>query len=269
MSKIKLGLITDVVPLGEIAEGWDYYEIPSALHCVPLESEANWVTRLGAYRARGVPVLVASHYIHEFGTAASGPSYDREQQVFWAQRSFRRLNEVGVKVVGVYGGFFRCPDGYGRSKAVDDAVSFCNIIADEAERYGMQIALEPMAEPDTLFPTYKEGLAFAKATGRRSVRVMADLNYFLKINQSLEDIREDPSCCLHVHMAGEGHGDSAQPNIGPRTEAFKKLFSVLRDIDYSGTVSAACAWVSSTGSKEVDYKYETAVTLKYMRDLAE
>ena len=272
---IKLGLVTDAIPLDAIADGWDYYEIPNAIHVVPLESEANWQKNRELYEARNVPTPVSSHYLLEpgqrysdtFGVYASGPSFDREQQRFWATRSFRRLNQVGVKVVGVYGGFFRCPDWYGRNNAIDDAVSFCNIIADEAEAYGMQIALEPNADPETLFPTYKEGLAFAKATRRHSVKVMADLNYFLKINQSLDDVREDPSYCLHVHMAGEGHGGGSQPNIGPRAEAFTKLLHVLKETEYNGTVSAACPWISSTESTEIDYKYETAVTLEYMRNL--
>ena len=274
-ANIKLGLVTDVIPLNEIAPGWDYYEIPHAIHVVPLESEANWRKNREIYKASNVPTPVSSHYLLEpgqrysddFGLYASGPDFDREQQRFWAKRSFRRLNEIGVKVVGVYGAFFQRPDWYGRDNAIDDALSFCNILADEAEAYGMQIALEPDADPETLFPTYKEGLAFAKATGRRSVKVMADLNYFLRINQSLDDIREDPTYCLHVHMAGEGHGGGSQPNIGPRTEAFTKLFHILKDINYNGTVSAACPWVSSTGSSDIDYKYETGLTLKYMRDL--
>lgn len=269
--QIKLGLVTDSAPLEEIADGWDYYEIPNELHILPVQNEANWIRNRDRYRARNVPTLVASHYIggsspSGLGTFASGPSYDREQQQFWAARSFRRMHEIGVKVVGVWGEFFQCPDGYDRGKAIDDAISFCNILADEGEKWGIQTALEPNANPDTLFPSYKEGLAFAKLTGRRSIRVMADLNYFLKLNEPLDDIREDPSYCLHVQMAGEGHGFS-QPNLVPRTEAFNKLFTILKDIGYDRTVSVASPWYSSTGAEQIDWRYETGITLDYMRKL--
>jgi sugar phosphate isomerase/epimerase len=263
-SKIRFGLITDVIPLEEISDGWDYYEIPNALHGVPLESDANWLPWRERYRATGVPVLVASHYIQGFGTAATGPSYDREQQAFWAERSFRRLNELGVEVVGIFGRFF--PEGADRVKAVDDALSFCNIVADQAETYGMLVALEPMGAAETLFPTYKEGLAFAKASGRRAIRVMADINYFVKTGEPLDDILEDPSYCVHVTIAGEAPGGS-QPNVGPRTEQFRRLFKILDDMGYDRTVSAACPWVSSTGASTPDYRYETGVTLEYMRSL--
>lgn len=264
--QIKLGLVTDAAPLEEIVDGWDYYEIPNEIHIIPMESEANWIKNRDRYRARNVPTLVASHYIGRLGTCASGPSYDREQQQFWAARSFRRMNEIGVNVVGVWGEYFQCPDGYDRNKAIDDAISFCNIVADEGEKWGIQIALEPNANPDTLFPSYKEGLAFAKRTGRRSIRVMADLNYFIKLNEPLDDIREDPSYCLHVQMAGEGNGFS-QPNLVPRTEAYHKLFTILKDIGYNRTVSVASPWISSTGAEPIDYKYETSITLDYMRKL--
>lgn len=270
--QIKLGLVTDNAPLEEISDGWDFFEIPSQFHILPLHSEPNWIKNRDKYRARGVPALVASHYIGGenpttgMGTWASGPSYDREQQQFWAARSFRRMHEIGVKVVGVYGKFFQCPDGYGRIKAMDDAISFCNIMADEGEKWGIQTALEPMADPDTLFPSYKEGLAFAKLTGRRSIRVMADLNYFLKLNEPLDDILEDPSYCLHVQMAGGGNGHS-QPNIAPHTEAYHKLFAILKDIGYTATVSVAAPWYSTTGAAQIDWRHETAVTLDYMRKL--
>ena len=269
---IKLGLVTDVVPIEEIAEGWDFYEIPNSVHILPMHSEADWVASRDRYRARGVPTPVASHYVsgtdplYGFGSFASGPSYDREQQLFWAARSFRRMSEIGVKVAGVWGGFFRCPDGYPRDKAIDDAVSFCNILADEGERHGVTIALEPNADPDTLFPSYREGLAFAKTVNRRAVKMMVDLNYFIKLHEPFDIVREDPDYCVHVQMAGEGNGHS-QTNIEPRTEAYNELFSVLKDIGYRDTVSVAAPWLSSTGADPINYAYETQITLKYMQDL--
>ena len=270
--QIQLGLVSDVVPLEDIAEGWDFLEIPNSVHILPMHSEYEWEQNRNRYSARGLPTPVASHYVsgtntlYGFGSFASGPSYDREQQLFWASRSFRRMAEVGVKVAGVWGGFFQCPDGYSRAQAWDDAVSFCNILADEGEKHGIQIALEPNADPETLFPSYAEGLAFAKSVRREPIKMMVDLNYFLKLGESLDIIREDPEYCLHVQMQGEGNGFS-QPNIVPRTEAYGKLMTVLKDIGYSSTVSVAAPWMSSTGAEPIDYAYETRITLQYMQEL--
>jgi len=271
--QIKLGLVTDAAPIEEIADGWDFYEIPCQFHIMPMHSEVKWRASRDRYRARGVPTPVASHYIggddptSGFGAYASGPGYDREQELFWASRAFRRMNEIGVKVVGVWGGMFRCPDGYPKAQAWDDAISFCNIVADEGERWGIQIALEPNADPDTLFPSYTEGLKFVKSLGRDAVRLMVDLMYFVKLGESFDLIRQDPEYCLHVQMAGAGHGGHSQTNLDPRTKEYGELFAALKDVGYTGTVSVAAPWFSTNGADPIDWAYETTKTLRYMQDL--
>lgn len=272
-NQISLGLVTDVVPLEEIAPGWDFFEIPNSVHILPMHSESTWRANRDRYRATGVPTPVASHYVSGtnpefgFGSYAAGPSYDREQQLFWASRSFRRMAEAGVKVVGVWGGFFpKGSPGYDDKQAWEDAVSFCNILADEGERWDIDVALEPNADHDTLFPSYREGLAFAKSVKRDRIKMMVDLNYFLKLNEPLSFIREDPEYVLHVQMAGAGNGHS-QTNIEPHTAEYNELFAILKDIGYDRTVSVAAPWLSSTGSDPIDYAYETKTTLEYMQDL--
>jgi sugar phosphate isomerase/epimerase len=109
-----------------------------------------------------------------------------------------------------------------------------------------------------------EGVEFAKITGRSNVKVMADLNYFLKLDQPLEDILKYPDFCLNVHIAGDG---GSQPNVGTREETFIHLFKVLKDAGYDKGVSAACPWVITNGAAQIDYKYETDKTLKFVKDL--
>jgi hypothetical protein len=42
---------------------------------------------------------------------------------------------------------------------------------------------------------------------------------------------------------------------------------VLKDAGYDKGVSAACPWVSTSGSAEIDYKYETDKALEYISRL--
>jgi sugar phosphate isomerase/epimerase len=177
----------------------------------------------------------------------------------------KRLAEVGVKTAGIYGLFFRKIEGYSPTRQMDQAIRYANILGDYAQQNGMLIALEPMANPETLWPTYKEGLVFAKRVDHPAVKLMADLNYFLKAKQSFEDIKEDPSYCLHCHVAG-GQPGGSQPNLGPLRETHKELFRVLRDIGYEEGVSAACPW-RNTGDGEFDLTQETAKTLAYFQEL--
>ena len=46
----------------------------------------------------------------------------------------------------------------------------------------------------------------SEEVNRPSVKVMADLNYFLKLDQPLEDIAKEPEFCAHVHIAEGGDG---------------------------------------------------------------
>ena len=249
---------------GLIAPGWEMSEIPVALVVKPFESEANWQAQCAQIQAWHLPpVKGASHFIQDWGLAPIGPGADWDQLAFWAGRAFRRLANLGVTFAGVYGGFFKVPEGESRTRAMDQAIRWVNMLADHAEASHVRIALEPTADPHTLFPLYLDGIQFAKKeVGRDVVRVMADLNYFIQGNQPLEHIAIEPEYCLHVHIAGE----NGQPGVGDRLELHTRLFRVLRDIRYTGGVSAACSWVSTGGGK-LDFGAETARTLHYLRNL--
>ncbi len=267
MSKpFQFGIVVDVVPLDKVNKQWEYFEVPASIHADPLLCDAEWEKIKAAYKADGRPCLVTSHMLGAGNSlyAVCGPKYDREKVLFMLEREFARLAELGIKYVGCWGGHFRCPEGFDRTTAVDQAISSVNIMADFAEKYGMQVALEPQAEHDTLFPRYLEGVAFAKLTGRRSIKVMADLNYFLELEQPLEDILKYPDYCLNVHIQGDG---GAQPNVGNREDIFLHLFRILKEIGYDKGVSAACPWVVTNGAKEIDYAYETDKTLAYLQSL--
>jgi sugar phosphate isomerase/epimerase len=262
----QIGIVVDVVPINILSKEWEYFEVPASIHGNAIFSEKEWLEWKNIYKNDGRCTPVTSHLLGpgKMYLGASGEYYDRELVEFSLKRTIRRMAELGVKYLGAWGGHFRCQEGFNRTRAIDQAISTINIAADIADQYGMQIALEPQAESDTLFPRYLEGIEFAKATGRSNVKVMADLNYFLKLNQPLEDILKYPEYCLNVHIQGDG---GSQPNVGNREEILLHLFSVLKEAGYDKGVSAACPWVITNGASEIDYKYETDYTLKYLQDL--
>jgi sugar phosphate isomerase/epimerase len=255
----------DIRPPGEIGAAWDMCEIPVALQVMPFESEANWAAKKAEIAAWGLPpVRVASHFLQFWGLKAVGPDVDWEQLAFWTGRAFRRLAEVGVRVAGIYGGFFAVPEGFSKEEATEQAQRFCHLMADHAEAHDITVALEAFSDLTTLFPRYLESIEFAKSVNRPSIKVMADLNYFLKLNQPLEDIAIEPEWCTHVHIA-EGAG---QPGTGDREALYERLFRILRDVGYTGGVSCACAWVSTDGG-DLNFGRETAKTLAYLQALRE
>jgi sugar phosphate isomerase/epimerase len=250
-------------PPAQLCPGWDLAEIPVALQLNPFDSDALWRAKKAEIESWHLPPLrISSHFLQFWGLKAVGPDVDQEQLEFWTARAFRRLHELGVRTVGVFGGFFSVPDGFSREEATEQALRFSHLLADHAEPRGMTIALEPFSDPTTLFPRYLQGIEFADRVGRPSVKVMADLNYFLKLDQPLEDIAVRPEMCAHVHIA-EGGG---QPGTGERHDVYSRLFRILRDVGYTGAVSCACAWVATDGG-ELNFGRETAKTLAYLQSL--
>jgi sugar phosphate isomerase/epimerase len=264
--KFSIGIVVDVVPIKILSKEWEYFEVPASIHGSPILSDKEWQEYKAVYKADGRPTPVTSHLLGPGNSwqGASGVYYDRELIDFSLRRSITRMAELGVKYLGAWGGHFRVQDGFNRTKAIDQAISTINIAADYAAKFGMEIALEPEADPDTLFPRYLEGIEFAKLTGRSNVKVMADLNYFLRLDQPLEDILKYPEYCLNVHIQGDG---GSQPNVGKREDILLHLFKVLKDAGYDKGVSAACPWISTNGAAEIDYKYETDTTLVYLQKL--
>jgi sugar phosphate isomerase/epimerase len=264
--QFNIGIVVDVVPIKVLSKEWEYFEVPASMHGSSLLSDTEWQEFKAVYKADGRPTPVTSHLLGPGNSwkGASGLYYDRELLDFALRRTIKRMAELGVKYLGAWGGHFKIQDGFSRAKAVDQAISAINIMADYAAEYGMEIALEPEADADTLFPRYLEGVEFAKMTGRSNVKVMADLNYFLALNQPLEDILKYPDYCLNVHIQGDG---GSQPNVGKREDIFIHLFKVLKDAGYDKGVSAACPWIITNGAAEIDYKYETDTALKFIKDL--
>ena len=247
----------------KIAPGFERSEIPTELMINPLMTDHDWVARKKEILSWGLPpIKVSSHW---FSHPCNTPDADWDALEFFTKRTLKRLGDLGVETAGIYGLFFKKPKDSSDKKAIEQAIRYANLLGDEAKKNNMNIALEPMANPETMFPTYKEGIEFVRKVNHPQVRVMADLNYFLKNKESFDVIKEEPSWNLHCHVAGEAP-NGAQPNVGGYREIHKAFFRVLRDTHFEGAVSCACPWIN-TGTREFNLTTETAKTLQYMQEL--
>ena len=94
--------------------------------------------------------------------------------------------------------------GIFQEEATEQAVRFCHLMADHAEEHGISVAAETFSDLTTLFPRYTDSIEFAKRVNRPSIKVMADLNYFLKLDQPLEHIALEPEWCMRLFVRGGG-----------------------------------------------------------------
>jgi sugar phosphate isomerase/epimerase len=264
----KLGLNIDNVtakPPLELAPGWEAAEIPITELLLPYDSDEAWERSLAAINSwKQPPFTAASHFLKDeriTGTEAT-PFEELERQ---AEQNCRRLSQLAPGMVaGIWGNFFAIPEGFSRTTATDQALRYCEMVAKYSEMYGVLIALEPTANPRSVFPKYSDGLQFAKCLAKPGVRVMADLNYFIAVDEPFEDIAIAPDYCLHVHI----QGDTYQPNFGDCTAKVKHIFRVLRDVGYERTASSAHPWIT-TELGPFNYRVESEKTLRFLCDLRE
>ena len=263
----KLGLNIDNIamkPPFELAPGWDTAEFPITELLLPYDSEEAWQEKLAEMRSwtNQPPFVAASHWLDsERVTGEKVTAFEELERQ--AEQTCRRLAQVADGLVaGVWGNFFPVPDGFSRTRAIDQALRYWEMASQYAEKYGVLIALEPTCNPKTIFPRYTDGLDFCKRLGRPSVRVMADMNYFMDSGESFEDIAIEPSFCLHAHIQGAKY----QPNYGDSADKIVRFFRVLRAMGYERTVSSAHPWISTEGEK-FSYRAESAKTLAYLKKL--
>jgi len=248
-----------------LAPGWEAAEIPVTELVLPYDPDTAWEESLAKIRTWNQPPFVAASHWLKDERVTGYPVTPFEELERQAEQTCRRLAQLAPHIVaGVWGNFFAVPDNFSRTRAMDQALRYCEMVATYAERHGILIALEPTANPQTVFPKYTDGLEFVNRLARSSVRVMADLNYFVAVGEPFEDIAIAPDSCLHVHI----QGDTYQPNYGDSTAKILHIFRVLRDIGYQRAVSSAHPW-TSTEEGPFDYGVESAKTLRFLTDLRE
>lgn len=266
--QFKLGLnidnVADKPPL-DLAPGWETAEIPITELLLPYASDEAWQEKLTEIRVWNQPPFVAtSHWLWDERVTGDRAT-DWHELERLAELSCRRMSQLaGGMVAGVWGNFFEVPEENSRTQATDKALHYCEMVAAYAEKYGVLIALEPTANPKTVFPKYTDGIDFVKRLNLPSIRLMADLNYFVQINEPFEDIQLEPDLCLHVHIQGQTY----QPNVGNCTEKILHIFRVLKNMGYTLTVSSAHPWTVTEG-EIFNYRLESGKTLKYLRTLKE
>lgn len=109
-----------------------------------------------------------------------------------------------------------------------------------AESFGVKLIYEPLNRYETnLINTLGDGVQFLKTHQIQHVGLLADL-FHMNIEEAdmAESIKSSGDFVIHVHFA-----DSNRRPVGNGHSDFREVANVLKDINYSGYVSAeAFAW---------------------------
>ncbi|MBI3959038.1 MAG: TIM barrel protein [Chloroflexi bacterium] len=169
----------------------------------------------------------------------TGPTANLSQLQIYVAESLRRVQAVGGElVVFGSGGARNIPDGFSRDAAWQQLIDFLRMVADEADKTGVMIAIEPLNRRESnILNSVAEGVALAQAVDRPSIRVLADLYHMQEENEPTDTVVENAAWLAHVHVADSGRG---APGTG--SYPYAEFFGHLKATGYNGRIAVECRW---------------------------
>lgn len=217
--------------------GFDFCELP-AKAVQPLDDDAAALPALREFgaaplRAEAFNVLVPPQL------PLVGPRCDLDALRAYLQRAFSRMAQLGAAVVVLgSGGARRIPEGMPRQTALAELADSITLIADEADRAGLQIALEHLNRNEcNVFNTLAESQTFLDEYALPGVRLLADLFHLEVEQEPVAHVAAAGPLLAHVHVAGGGR---RAPNV-PGYD-YAGFMAALREAGYDARISAECAW---------------------------
>jgi sugar phosphate isomerase/epimerase len=254
---IQIGMCISPERVPDLAPGYEFIELAVSSNLIPLEEDAAYDLRRSSLASLMPPIRAFNVFVPP-QVKLVGPSVDFNLVKIYVQRALQRASELHAEtVVFGSGGAREIPEGFNRATAWGQLVRFLELCSNEAARYNLVIAIEPLNKAETnIINTYLEGVQLAMDVGRDEVRVLADIYHFMMDNEPIDDISHEPSWLAHVHLA-----DTGRKFPGSGMYPLERLFTILKEIEYPGRVSVECSWGS-------DFKDESARALRFLRPLA-
>lgn len=161
-----------------------------------------------------------------------------------------RANDAGIeKIVFGSGGARKCPEGFDRKKAFAQLVEFGKILGEEAAKYNLLIAVEPLNINEcNMFNSVSGTLEYVKKVDNPNFRLHADSFHWGMEDEAGKDFTEAVPFICHAHIA------TYKSRLAPGGEEadFSRFFGILKKGGYDGTISIEGKWVSYGGGFAID-----------------
>jgi len=169
-----------------------------------------------------------------------GPNANPEAIRSYAESAMERAAGLGGKVVVVgNGGSRRIPEGYEKSSIIAQFAGVLRVIGDEAAKYGIIAALEPLNVRETDFiNSIPEGVELVRAADHPHVRLLADFYHIRMDDEPMENLAQAKGMLAHVHIAN-AHGRIFPADAGE--DLYEEFFCMLHLIGYDERVSLEAA----------------------------
>lgn len=241
--------------IGAVAvAGFDFCELP-ARALVPREDDLAALPTLNALSQSPIP-LEAYNQLIPADLPITGPHADHHELREYLQRAFGRMAQMGGRVAVLGSGGARAiPEGWDRSKGLDQLAEALKIATHEASRAGITLAIEHLNSTEcNVLNTVAECLDFIHERGIEGAHVLADLYHLEVEHEPSEIVYKAARLLAHVHVAGGERKSPARPGYD-----YPGFAKALRAIGYDARVSAECGWD--------DFEAEAPEALAVMRKM--
>lgn len=236
------------------AAGFDYLEA-AVTSLLPDEDEATFAPVLEQYQASPIPVRAFNLFLPR-DLKIVGPNVDQARMKGYVQRALTRLQTIGATIaVFGSGGSRSIPEGFPRAKAIEQIVTFLQVVADAADEIDVIIAIEPLNQKESnVINSVTEGVEIARQVNRPAIRVLADFYHMDEDDEPLSHIVQCKDWLAHVHVADTGRG---APGTG--RYPYPVFVDNLRQAGYDGMVSIECRWQ--------DFSAEAGPAVEFLRQV--
>jgi len=220
-----------------------------------LHSGKDFVVIQASHAAAGLPTPTFNVFVPG-DLKITGLTVDLAKLQAYVAESLRRVKSVGGSlVVFGSGGARNIPDGFSRDAAWQQLIDFLQMVADECDKSGVTIAIEPLNRKESnVINSVAEGVALAKAVDRSAIRVLADLYHMEEDGEPTDTVVENAVWLTHVHVA-----DSGRLSPGTGAYPYAAFFGYLKSMGYSGHIAVECKWQ--------DFEEEAIPAVAYLRKM--
>jgi len=235
--KIGLCVYRTIVDNATIAKdaGFDYIEGTVDDILKPLELEEEFLPVLEEIKQSPLPCLALNGFIPAH-LKVTGPDANLAALEAYCMTAFERAQRAGIPII-VFGsgGARKVPEGWGHERALAQIVEFLRLVAPEARRRGVTVAIEPLFSRATnIINTMAEGAAVAREVDEPAIRLLVDSSHWAaEPEPSVTDILAAADLLVHAHIST--YKNRLFPGMEP--EDFTPFLSALRDANYAGGLS--------------------------------
>ena len=255
---MRFGICADTDKARAIADaGGDYIELGAAKMLVPEGDDAAWQKKRAEIESLPLPVEAFNSFLPgDLKIVGENINTDRAKR--YVATALERAAQIGASVI-VFGsgGARRVPEGFSRDVAREQILRFLEVCADESDRTGIVVAIEPLTVAEcNIINSLAEGAGYVHDCGRPGVRLLADSYHMENDGESIAEAQKFGALLAHAHTADTGR-------FAPATGTYDHaaFLAAMKAGGYDKRVSIECSFR--------DFDTEIAPAIAHLRHAAE